>query len=70
MPPNSMISPHLQTGQLSENFIIINNTNIQTLIKNVIGLVVLKAVLLTLLHKVFRLLPVNDHDMKERTNKE
>jgi hypothetical protein len=34
--------------------------------KTVIGITILKTILFTLLHNMFSLMPINDHDMNKR----
>jgi hypothetical protein len=55
----------LKTDQLPQNFVPINKTKfLDVMMKIVIGAAIRKTVKFTLMYNMFRLLPVNDLDMK------
>jgi hypothetical protein len=58
----------LKTDQISQKFVTINNVKFtDTVTKTVIGVVILETVLYTLLHIIFRLLPISCHDLNKST---
>jgi hypothetical protein len=62
-------APQLKTDYLPQNVVKINNTKfLETLPEIVIGSVIHKKYLFTLLRNIFRLLPVNCADMNRRSS--